>query len=123
MGGFKYIGDVKLLGSYDVNTKRPLDNRNVVQSVKDLYEIRHFYSYVGMPVVVIEEAAMYVLIDDDKRATPEGWKKIGSVNINTESGIIDITNLIQNEIGKYMEKNTLTNKEVRNIFNTVFDTF
>lgn len=78
---FKYKGSVKILGAYDVNTKRPLDNRNVVQKVEDLYNIEHFYSYEGMSVTVVDEGAVYVLLDDNKRGVSEGWKKIGEIEV------------------------------------------
>lgn len=78
---FKFKGSVKILGAYDVNTKRPLDNRNVVQKVEDLYKIEHFYSYEGMPVTVIDEGAIYVLLDDNKRGSPDGWSKIAAIEV------------------------------------------
>lgn len=78
---FKFKGSVKILGSYDVNTKRPLDNRNVVQKVEDLYKIPYHYSYEGMPVTVVDEGSIYILLDDDKRGSPEGWSKNGATEV------------------------------------------
>lgn len=114
---FKFKGSVKILGAYDVNTKRPLDNRNVVQKVEDLYNIKYHYSYEGMPVTVVDEGAIYVLLDDNKRGGPEGWKKIGDVEISD-----DIVNLesFTTKINDIINSRLLTSEEVENIINLNF---
>lgn len=116
---FKYKGSVKILGGYDVNTKRPLDNRNVVQSVEDLYKIEYFYSYEGMPVVVVNEGAIYILLNDSKRGSPEGWKKIGGVDINGDT--IDLTSFVRTQVESYVVENSLDNNEIKSIFENVFN--
>jgi hypothetical protein len=116
---FKFKGSVKILGAYDVNTKRPLDNRNVVQKVEDLYKIEHFYSYEGMPVVVVEEGNIYVLLDDNKRSSPEGWKRIGGVDI--EGDVINLQTFVRNQIETYVVENSLDETEVKLIFENVFN--
>lgn len=115
---FKFKGSVKILGAYDVNTKRPLDNRNVVQKVEDLYNIPYHYSYEGMPVVVVDEGAIYILLDDNKRSSPEGWKKIGGVDIEG-GGIIDLESF-HTKVNDIIDSRLLSIKEVKDIINNNF---
>lgn len=114
---FKFKGSVKILGAYDVNTKRPLDNRNVVQKVEDLYKIPYHYSYEGMPVVVVETSDIYVLRDDHKRGSPEGWKRIGGVD--SIDDIIDLESF-RTKINDVIDGRILTPEEVTKIINRCF---
>lgn len=90
--GYLYKGDAILKGNLSVNTAKPLDERSVVQNTTELLTIDSTYAYNGMPVVSIDEAAVYILLDKNNISSLEGWKKIGNVVINGNE--IDINSFI-----------------------------
>lgn len=91
---FKYLGDGTLKGNLDVNSNKPLDTRGVVDALADLYEISSSIAYVGMPVVVVEESAIYILKDIANIASADGWRKVGSISVTTDEGTVDLTTLL-----------------------------
>lgn len=80
--GYLYKGDAILKGNLSVSTNKPLDERSVVQNSTELLTINSNYAYNGMPVVSIDEAAIYILLDENNISDVSSWKKIGNVVIN-----------------------------------------
>ena len=76
----KYQGDVQLRGNLDVLSDKPLDSRLIVQTKNDIYTLDPRYAYNGMPVVCIEDRAIYLLIDKTYIALAQGWVKCGGGN-------------------------------------------
>lgn len=92
--GYLYKGDAILKGNLLVKSKKPLDNRSIVQNVNELYTIDVSTAYEGMPVVSIDNATIYLLIDESNIGNKKGWKAITSVNINPDSGEIDLSDYV-----------------------------
>lgn len=90
--GYLYKGDAILKGSLSVNTPKPLDERNVVQNTTELLTIDSTYAYNGMPVVSIDEASIYILLDKTNISSLDSWKKIGNVSISGNE--IDLSSFI-----------------------------
>lgn len=80
--GYLYKGDAILKGNLSVATDKPLDERSIVQNTEQLLTIDSNYAYNGMPVVNIDEAAIYILLDKTNISSLDGWKKIGNIVIN-----------------------------------------
>lgn len=92
--GYLYKGDAILKGNLLVKSKKPLDNRSIVQNVNELYTIDVSTAYEGMPVVSIDNATIYLLIDESNINNKKGWKPITSVNVNPDSGEIDLSDYV-----------------------------
>lgn len=92
--GYLYKGDAVLKGNLLVKSKKPLDSRSIVQNVNELYDIDVSTAYEGMPVVSIDNATIYLLIDESNIGNKKGWKAITSVNINPDSGEIDLSDYV-----------------------------
>ena len=90
--GYLYKGDAILKGNLAVNTPKPLDERSIVQNATELLTINSNYAYNGMPVVSIDEAAIYILLDKTNIASSDGWKKIGNVIIDGNE--IDLSSFV-----------------------------
>ena len=80
--GYLYKGDAILKGNLAVNTPKPLDERSIVQNTTELLTIDSNYAYNGMPVVSIDETAIYILLDKTNISSLDSWKKIGNIVIN-----------------------------------------
>ncbi len=80
--GYLYKGDAILKGNLSVNTPKPLDERSIVQNTTELLTIDSNYAYNGMPVVSIDEAAIYILLDKTNISSLDSWKKIGNILID-----------------------------------------
>lgn len=92
--GYLYKGDAILKGNLLVKSKKPLDSRSIVQNVNELYDIDVSTAYEGMPVVSIDDVTIYLLIDESNIGNKKGWKAITSVNINPDSGEIDLSDYV-----------------------------
>lgn len=90
--GYLYKGDAILKGNLAVNTPKPLDERSIVQNTTELLTIDSNYAYNGMPVVSIDEAAIYILLDKTNISNLDSWKKIGVVTVNDTE--IDLSSFI-----------------------------
>lgn len=90
--GYLYKGDAILKGSLSVNTPKPLDERNIVQNTTELLTIDSTYAYNGMPVVSIDEASIYILLDKTNISNLDSWKKIGTVAVNGNE--IDLSSFV-----------------------------
>ena len=90
--GYLYKGDAILKGNLSVATNKPLDARSVVQNSTELLTINSTYAYNGMPVVSIDEAAIYILLDETNTSSLDSWKKIGNVIIDGNE--IDLSSFI-----------------------------
>ena len=90
--GYLYKGDAILKGSLSVSTNKPLDERSVVQNSAELLTINSNYAYNGMPIVSIDEAAIYILLDKNNITDSASWKKIGNVTIDGSE--IDLSSFI-----------------------------
>ena len=90
--GYLYKGDAILKGNLAVNTPKPLDERSIVQNTTELLTIDSNYAYNGMPVVSIDEAAIYILLDKTNISSLDGWKKIGNVVIDGNE--IDLSSFV-----------------------------
>ena len=90
--GYLYKGDAILKGNLTVNTPKPLDERSIVQNATELLTIDSTYAYNGMPVVSIDEAAIYILLDKTNISNLDGWKKIGNVIIDGNE--IDLSSFV-----------------------------
>lgn len=80
--GYLYKGDAILKGNLSVATDKPLDERSIVQNATELLSIDSAYAYNGMPIVSIEDEAIYILLDKTNITNLSAWKKIGTVTIN-----------------------------------------
>ena len=92
--GYLYKGDAILKGSLSVSTNKPLDERSVVQNSAELLTINSNYAYNGMPIVSIDEAAIYILLDENNISDLSSWKKVGNVIINGNE--IDLSSFVTN---------------------------
>lgn len=95
--GYLYKGDAILKGNLSVATNKPLDARSVVQNTTELLTLDFANAYNGMPIVSIDEAAVYILLDKTNISSLASWKKIGTVIINGNeidlSGFVTISEL------------------------------
>ena len=80
--GYLYKGDAILKGNLSIATNKPLDARSVVQNATELLTIDSANAYTGMPIVSIDEAAIYILLDENNTSSLDSWKKIGNVIID-----------------------------------------
>ena len=92
--GYLYKGDAILKGSLSVSTNKPLDERSVVQNSAELLTINSNYAYNGMPIVSIDEAAIYILLDENNISDLSSWKKVGNVVIDGNE--IDLSSFVTN---------------------------
>ena len=92
--GYLYKGDAILKGSLSVSTNKPLDERSVVQNSAELLTINSNYAYNGMPIVSIDEAAIYILLDENNISDLSSWKKVGNVLIDGNE--IDLSSFVTN---------------------------
>lgn len=90
--GYLYKGDAVLKGNLSVSTNKPLDERSVVQNSAELLTINSNYAYNGMPIVSIDDAAIYILLDENNISDLSSWKKVGNVVINGNE--IDLSSFV-----------------------------
>ena len=130
--GYLYKGDAILKGNLSVLTDKPLDERSVVQNATELLTIDPNYAYNGMPVVSIDEAVIYILLDETNTSSLDSWKKIGNVIINgneidlssfvTTSELETQLNTLKTEISNNVDIKISTNKtEILNEVDTKKD--
>lgn len=72
----KYTGDSLLGVSFEMQTPKPLDNRLVIDTKKELYEINPNTAYEGMLVTCIADGFTYMLKDKSKINLSDGWKSV-----------------------------------------------
>ena len=72
----KYTGDSLLGVSFEMQTPKPLDNRLVINTKKELYEINPNTAYEGMLVTCIADGFTYMLKDKSKINSSDGWKSV-----------------------------------------------
>ena len=72
----KYTGDSLLGVSFEMQTPKPLDNRLVIDTKKDLYEINPNTAYEGMLVTCIADGFTYMLKDKSLINSSDGWKSV-----------------------------------------------
>ena len=130
--GYLYKGDAILKGNLSVATNKPLDARSVVQNTTELLTIDSTYAYNGMPVVSIDEAAIYILLDENNTSSLDSWKKIGNVIIDgnevdlssfvTTSELETQLNTLKTEISNNVDIKISTSKtEILNEVDTKID--
>lgn len=130
--GYLYKGDAILKGNLAVNTPKPLDERSIVQNTTELLTIDSTYAYNGMPVVSIDEAAIYILLNKTNISNLDSWKKIGTVVVNgneidlstfvTTSELEIQLNTLKTEIFDNVDIKISTNKtEILNEVDTKID--
>ena len=130
--GYLYKGDAILKGNLSVATNKPLDARSVVQNATELLTIDPNNAYNGMPVVSIDEAAIYILLDENNISSLDSWKKIGNVIIDgneidlssfvTTSELETQLNTLKTEISNNVDTKISTNKtEILNEVDTKID--
>ena len=90
--GYLYKGDAILKGNLSVLTDKPLDKRSIVQNVTNMLTISSTYAYNGMPIVNIDEKAIYILLDKTNISKLDSWKRIGTVTINNNE--IDLSSFV-----------------------------
>lgn len=90
--GYLYKGDAILKGNLSVLTDKPLDERSIVQNVTNMLTISSTYAYNGMPIVNIDEKAIYILLDKTNISKLDSWKRIGTVTINNNE--IDLSSFV-----------------------------
>lgn len=131
--GYLYKGDAILKGNLSVATNKPLDARSVVQNTTELLTIDSDNAYTGMPIVSIDEAAVYILLDKTNISSLASWKKIGTVIINGNeidlSGFVTISeleaqsNVIKTEISNDVDTKISNSKtEILSEVDTKIDT-
>lgn len=130
--GYLYKGDAILKGNLSVATNKPLDARSVVQNATELLTIDPNDAYNGMPIVSIDEAAIYILLDETNTSNLDSWKKIGNVTIDgnevdlssfvTTSELETQLNTLKTEISNNVDIKISTNKtEILNEVDTKID--
>ena len=130
--GYLYKGDAILKGNLSVATNKPLDARSVVQNATELLTIDSVNAYTGMPIVSIDEAAIYILLDETNTSSLDSWKKIGNVIINgneidlstfvTTSELETQLNTLKTEISNNVDTKISTSKtEILNEVDTKID--
>ena len=130
--GYLYKGDAILKGNLSVATNKPLDARSVVQNATELLTIDSANAYTGMPIVSIDEAAIYILLDENNTSSLDSWKKIGNVIIDgnevdlssfvTTSELETQLNTLKTEISNNVDTKISTNKtEILNEVDTKID--
>lgn len=75
--GYKYTGEALLKTPFEVISTLPLDNRTVVNSKQDLYDIPDNSAYAGMTIANLEDGNIYMLRDIDNITNGSGWKASG----------------------------------------------
>ena len=63
--GYLYKGDAILKGNLSVATDKPLEERSIVQNTTELLTIDTNDAYTGMPIDSIDEANIYILLDEN----------------------------------------------------------
>lgn len=127
--GYLYKGDAILKGNLSVATDKPLDERSIVQNTEQLLTVDSAYAYNGMPIVNIDEAAIYILLDKTNISNLDSWKKIGTVIVNgneidlssfvTTSELEGQLNVIKTEITNNIDTKINTSKtEISNEVDT-----
>ena len=130
--GYLYKGDAILKGNLSVATNKPLDARSVVQNATELLTIDPNDAYTGMPIVSIDEAAIYILLDENNTSSLDSWKKIGNVIIDgneidlssfvTTSELETQLNTLKTEISNNVDIKISTSKtEILNEVDTKID--
>ena len=130
--GYLYKGDAILKGNLSVATNKPLDARSVVQNATELLTIDPNDAYNGMPIVSIDEAAIYILLDENNTSSLDSWKKIGNVIIDgneidlssfvTTSELETQLNTLKTEISNNVDTKISTSKtEILNEVDTKID--
>ena len=130
--GYLYKGDAILKGNLSVATNKPLDARSVVQNTIELLTIDSTNAYTGMPIVSIDEAAIYILLDENNTSSLDSWKKIGNVIIDgnevdlnsfvTTSELETQLNTLKTEISNNVDTKISTSKtEILNEVDTKID--
>lgn len=115
--GYLYKGDAILKGSLSVSTNKPLDERSVVQNSAELVTINSNYAYNGMPIVSIDDAAIYILLDENNISDLSSWKKVGNVVINGNE--IDLSSFVTNS--ELENKLTTTKSDILSEVDTKID--
>ena len=130
--GYLYKGDAILKGNLSIATNKPLDARSVVQNATELLTIDSANAYTGMPIVSIDEAAIYILLDKNNISSLDSWKKIGNVIIDgneidlssfvTTSELETQLNTLKTEISNNVDTKISTSKtEILNEVDTKID--
>ena len=130
--GYLYKGDAILKGNLFIATNKPLDARSVVQNATELLTIDSANAYTGMPIVSIDEAAIYILLDETNTSSLDSWKKIGNVIIDgneidlssfvTTSELETQLNTVKTEISNNVDTKISTSKtEILNEVDTKID--
>lgn len=130
--GYLYKGDAILKGNLAVNTPKPLDARSIVQNATELLTIDSANAYTGMPIVSIDEAAIYILLDENNTSSLDSWKKIGNVIIDgneidlssfvTTSELETQLNTLKTEIANNVDtKISISKTEILNEVDTKID--
>ena len=130
--GYLYKGDAILKGNLSIATNKPLDARSVVQNATELLTIDPNDAYTGMPIVSIDEAAIYILLDENNTSSLDSWKKIGNVIIDgnevdlssfvTTSELETQLNTLKTEISNNVDTKISTSKtEILNEVDTKID--
>ena len=130
--GYLYKGDAILKGNLSVATNKPLDARSVVQNATELLTIDSANAYTGMPIVSIDEAAIYILLDENNTSSLDSWKKIGNIIIDgneidlssfvTTSELETQLNTLKTEISNNVDTKISTSKtEILNEVDTKID--
>ena len=130
--GYLYKGDAILKGNLSVATNKPLDARSIVQNATELLTIDSSNAYTGMPIVSIDEAAIYILLDENNTSSLDSWKKIGNVIIDgnevdlssfvTTSELETQLNTLKTEISNNVDTKISTSKtEILNEVDTKID--
>ena len=130
--GYLYKGDAILKGNLSIATNKPLDARSVVQNATELLTIDSANAYTGMPIVSIDEAAIYILLDENNTSSLDSWKKIGNIIIDgneidlssfvTTSELETQLNTLKTEISNNVDTKISTSKtEILNEVDTKID--
>lgn len=92
-----FTGKANFGFAFNQTGAQPLDDRSVVQSYNDLLNANTFGTaiYNGMIVATVDEQKVYMLVDDTKSTSKDGWKEIG---VGTGSLSLANFNIVDGEI-------------------------
>ena len=71
---YRYTGLGEMSTPLKIIANAPLDTRTVVDTTADLYQVLPEQAYRGMTISNLEDGNIYMLIDENKITTSDGWK-------------------------------------------------
>lgn len=104
----KYKSSLTYPGVFHKTGKAPLDDRTVVKEFGELTAAdawdKGVNAYTGMVVGVVDDTALYMLLDGSGHTNADNWKKIGGADVQLDTTVVTVT--YDPSTGKYFEGET-----------------